>query len=80
MKYVGNFLGQLIYFMDIWYISWSFWYIFPVLVYFSRFWYVVQKKSGNPGAEESGRRILNLDRLKSFSASCLSVSTVGPVQ
>jgi hypothetical protein len=32
MKNVGIFYGNLVYFVAIWYILWSFWYIFPVLV------------------------------------------------
>jgi hypothetical protein len=51
MKDVGKFYGNLgslfychfVYFVAIGYISWSFWYIFPVLVHI-----LYQEKSGNP--------------------------------
>jgi hypothetical protein len=39
----GIFHGHFVYFMDIWYISVAIWDI-------SQFWYVVPKKSGNPGS------------------------------
>jgi hypothetical protein len=41
MKHVVKFYGHLFYFTAIWYILWSFGYIF-------QFWYVVTEKSGNP--------------------------------
>jgi hypothetical protein len=43
----GMFYGHLVYFMDIWYICWSFGIIFP-------FWYVVTRKSGNPALHRRG--------------------------
>jgi hypothetical protein len=32
MKDVGKFNGHLVYFTAIWYILWSLWYSFPVLI------------------------------------------------
>jgi hypothetical protein len=42
---LGPFYGLLLYFMDIWYSSWSFGIFFP------RFGILYQEKSGNPGRE-----------------------------
>jgi hypothetical protein len=53
---VGIFFGHLVYFIDIWYLLWTFGIFYGHLVYFMDIWYIIphfgmlyQEKSGNPG-------------------------------
>jgi hypothetical protein len=54
LKDVGLFYGHLVYFTDIWYISWPFGILCDTLVYFSRFGMLYQEKSGNPDNQFCG--------------------------
>jgi hypothetical protein len=51
MENVGIFSGHLVCFTAIGYILWPFGIFNGYLIYFFPFWYVVPKKSGNPGCE-----------------------------
>jgi hypothetical protein len=64
MENGGLFYGHLVYFKTIWYFLWQFgifcgnsvyfvaiWYVLWAVGIFFPFWYVVPRKSGNPGWE-----------------------------
>jgi hypothetical protein len=50
---VGIFNVHLLYFTDTCHILWTFGTFPGYLVYFPPFWYVVARKSGNPGSEKA---------------------------
>jgi hypothetical protein len=46
----GQFLGHLVYFMALWFISWHFGLFYGFLAYFPSFGILYHEKTGNPGS------------------------------